>query len=540
MELAQTQWASISNAVGANKEKAEVLLKNWEKLEVSLSNFGDWLSTAEKALQKPLDRKMMTIPQLELSLTELKSLNKEISDHQSKLIGVTQETDAVVQHVSPEGASTLNANVAKLKSRLGALSNEVRGKLNYLSDSIIARQEFDARARDFSQWLNDFGGKQASCDIYYDKLDAAMGSLHSSLQEHGDHLGQFKELEDDSKVYKAELSSPVQAYDDLGQKLVTRKDLISQWIQLAGWVSETNSAIEYCNKQLTSPGIKKSKIHEIEHALDNLGEKTEEWMPKAGTLDSSSRSACLSILDKASSMPLSAQKLILDTKQRLTRAQKAATDLVQQTEKIGGQMEKVKELNNELQRYFADTQNSLDLVKPEKCSLASVQGMKDNLQHLVEKHAGMEGAKAKVAALGQDLIRSNPNLSAEFLPILKSVGDEYDRLQGVMNYSWEGVLDTIALWKKYDDSRDAVLALVGDAEKLAGPVLSQLPTDAASAAGCLEALKRAGDLLSKKKILVENCAALNGQLVSALEPIPLTETGTLSAELGTVKVRFSS
>lgn len=68
-----------------------------------------------------------------------------------------------------------------------------------------------------------------------------------------------------------------------------------------------------------TPGIKKSKIHEIEHTLDNLGEKCEEWLPKALKLDETCLSANFAVLDKSSSLPLRAEKLVLDTKQKLSR-----------------------------------------------------------------------------------------------------------------------------------------------------------------------------------------------------------------------------
>lgn len=151
------------------------------------------------------------------------------------MIGVTQECDSVVQGVSPEGATALNASLTKLKARLSAVSNEVRGKLNYLSDSIIARQEFDAKAADFASWVADFEGKQKASDVYYDKLDQAMGTLHAAMQEHADHLGQFKELEEDVKMYKAGLAGPA-TFEELGSQLALRKDLLSQWIHLSGWV----------------------------------------------------------------------------------------------------------------------------------------------------------------------------------------------------------------------------------------------------------------------------------------------------------------
>lgn len=164
-----------------------------------------------------------------------------------------------------------------------------------------------------------------------------------------------------------------------------------------------------------------------------------------------------------------------------------------------------------------------------------MEGTKDKLQKLVENHAGMEKLKASVVALGTDLIRSDPNSSSEFTPLLKSVSDNYDRLQGAMTSKWEGLVDGVHLWKKYGEAKEAAQALLREGDKLASPVLTQVPSNSAEASSLLEALKRAADLLNKKKIVVENCGALNQQLCSCLGP--LTDTASLGQEMAGIKVR---
>lgn len=174
IETMVAKIGQVGTTVFQWKDKSDNLIKNWRKYEKSYKDFEKWLLKTEKLVQEPVDRKTLNASELDNILSKLKDLNKQVSDHQSQLIGVTQECDQVVQNLSPEGQSTVNGELSNLKTRLNALANELRGKMNYLSDAIIARQESDAKVADLQQFLREFHTKCKPGDVFRDKLDQAL------------------------------------------------------------------------------------------------------------------------------------------------------------------------------------------------------------------------------------------------------------------------------------------------------------------------------------------------------------------------------
>jgi nesprin-1 len=536
VDVTMTKWATVNSAVTQSKEKSDHLVKNWEKYEKLFVEFESWLTAAEQSVQKPLDRKTLNVAQLETALAQLKNLNKEISEHQSKIISLTNECDGVSQNLSSEGVSILNSNLGNLKSRMLGLGNEVRGKMNYLSDSIIARQEFDAKLTDFQQWMDEFSASQEQTDVYFNKIDAALQQIHVSIQEHAERLSQFREIDEDVKIYHMKPDT-TSSFEEVGKNLLLCKESLSAWNQLASWVLESTSAVEYCTKQLQTPGLKKNKIHEIEQAIDNLSEKCEEWIPKAIELDNQGTTCSLNVLDPKTSMPLSAEALVHEIKNKLNRAQKSSVAVLEETEKMGSQLDKLKALDTELKKYYRSTEEELSQLKPEQNDLVSVQRMKDKLQGLVEKHAQMESLKSNVQKLGSDLIRADPSNSTEFQNMIQSADTDYHKLQSQMNDKWTNLVDIMDLWSRYNDSKETVTKMLKEGAELSSSALKGVPSDSISATALLDHLKKCNEVLAKKKTVVDNCNSLNQQLCTALEPLPQFDTTELNGE--TVSLRNS-
>jgi hypothetical protein len=67
------------------------------------------------------------------------ALNKEISAKQTQLITLTQASDNISQGLAMEGGTTLKGRVTEMKAKVSKLAEDVRQRLNALSDTILAR-----------------------------------------------------------------------------------------------------------------------------------------------------------------------------------------------------------------------------------------------------------------------------------------------------------------------------------------------------------------------------------------------------------------
>jgi ElaB/YqjD/DUF883 family membrane-anchored ribosome-binding protein len=69
----------------------------------------------------------------------LQALNKDISAKQTQLITLTQASDNISQGLAMEGGTVLKGRVTEIKAKVGKLAEDVRQRLNAVSDTILAR-----------------------------------------------------------------------------------------------------------------------------------------------------------------------------------------------------------------------------------------------------------------------------------------------------------------------------------------------------------------------------------------------------------------
>lgn len=69
----------------------------------------------------------------------LQALNKEISAKQAQLITLTQASDNISQGLTMEVGTALKGRVTEMKAKVSQLAEDVRQRLNALSDTMLAR-----------------------------------------------------------------------------------------------------------------------------------------------------------------------------------------------------------------------------------------------------------------------------------------------------------------------------------------------------------------------------------------------------------------
>ncbi|ODN01313.1 Nesprin-1 [Orchesella cincta] len=527
IETTLSKMAQIGATVVGWKEKSDNLMKNWTKYGKTHVEFEKWLNVTEAVVQEPVDRKLLTSSQLETILTKLKDLNKEVSEHQSQLIGVTQECDSVVQSLSPEGASALNAELSNLKSRLTGLANELRGKMNYISDAIIARQESDAKVSDLQQFLEEFPLKCKLGEIYRSKLEQAMQQMHTAYLEYSDRASLYTEVKEEAKALQAAKTPMAQRYLDATAKyhsleanLQSQKGAISQWVQFNNWFTESSDSITHFEKQLAAPNVKKAKIHEVEKNIDFLAEKCDEWQPKADQLDSFCSGCNIVVKDNQTGLPLQASELVFEIKNRLKNLHKNASSLLEETEKVGTQWDKLKAMESDLKNYLKEVQAELQDLRVEQSSYPSLEKLRDDLQSIIEQFAKHESLKTNIHRLANELMITDPNSATTLQGIIKNSDTEWDKVQAELNDNWSNMVEVLDVYSRYTDSKDKVDNMLKDAREQAKGAMKGVAHDSTTAIAALDHLKKCLEILNKKKILVDNANVLNQQLCSLLHSVP--------------------
>lgn len=541
IETTVSKMAQIGTTVSQWKDKSDNLIKNWIKYGKSHAKFEKWLTGAEQVVAEPVDRKCLTATELDRILGKLKDLNKQVNEHQSKLIGVTQECDSVVQSLSPEGATALNAELTGLKSRLTCLANELRGKMNYLSDAIIARQESDAKVNDLQQFLDDFKIKSKLADqqVYREKLDQALQQVHQAVHEYSEKASLFTEVGEEAKALQAAKTPMAQKYLDVTQKfaalessLQSQKNALSQWVQFNNWFTESSDSITHFEKQLSAPNLKKAKIHEVEKNMDLVAEKCDEWQPKADELDNMSQKNGVTVRDSQTGMEVKASSLVFEVKNRLKNLHKNACSLLEETEKVGTQWDKLKGMELGQKNYLKEVQAELaDLMRVEQSTHPALESLRDDLTALIEQFADHEHVKVNIHKLANELMITDPNNVTTLQGIIKASDSEWDKVQAELNDQWSNLVEVLDVYGRYIDSKAKVDGMLKDCREQAKSAMKGVATDSNSAVGALDHLKKCLEKVNKKKILVDNAQVLNQQLCGLLQSVPNFDSATLAEEM---------
>ena len=99
-------------------------------------------------------------------------------------MALTQECDAIVPSLSPEGASNLRGQVSDLKSRVSNLTDAARLQINVVSDAIMQRQDLLGRETELVDCLRETEqGLNRLNRVDLNDLDASLDASHRLMQQ---------------------------------------------------------------------------------------------------------------------------------------------------------------------------------------------------------------------------------------------------------------------------------------------------------------------------------------------------------------------
>lgn len=157
VDALHSRWTVINDAAAQWGQKLDRVVSNWQSFNDDAKKLETWISDREK-VTATASADAPNMEKLEEELAKMKAFNNEISEQQAKLITLTQHSESLSHCLAPEGAALLKNNVQELKGKVSRMAEAARVKINELSDAILAKQEFEAKMADFSNWTDNLKG----------------------------------------------------------------------------------------------------------------------------------------------------------------------------------------------------------------------------------------------------------------------------------------------------------------------------------------------------------------------------------------------
>lgn len=419
LDAVQSRWSSVHENAKQSATKYDRLVANWQSFDGDANKLEQWIDSNERAISKrPSLTNTPHVDKLEKELVKLKSFNNEISEQQAKIVSLTQGSEHLALNLAPEGATEVKERVNAMRAKITKLSEAVRAKINDVSDAIMSRQDFNAQMANFSNWMDQLRGRSAQVEeLYTERVEPSLHSIHSMLQEHQDKKPAFNAIYDEVKNLTLE-SSPeegkiineaytalVTNYQNIEDDLQRKRQALEHWTDFMGWKNDADSNVQHFKQQLDKadklgPVILQNIIEEITTIVETITTRKTQ----AREIDSN---PAIHLRESSTGKPLSATQVVNDLENKLDNLKLKAQNRVAALNKMEEKKIKFVELENQLGRNLNECVTKLNELAQQPLNAVNVDQTIMELMQLNDGLQRVEPLKQKVHDEGNQLMRED-------------------------------------------------------------------------------------------------------------------------------------
>ncbi|GAB0095245.1 nesprin-1 [Sergentomyia squamirostris] len=528
LDSINSRWNAVQENAKQQRNKIDKLVTNWQSFDADATKLETWILDTEKVLQKrPKILQTPQIEKLEKELIKLKSYNNDISEHQAKLMALTQNSDNIGISVAPEGASALKERLTVMKQKIGSLSEGVRDKINEIMDAIMSRQDFNTQLTEFSNWIGETRAKAMQTDeISTDKLEYAAQIVHELQQDSADKKPMFNKIynevksmvleaqPEDASVLNEAYTSLVSDYQDLDSNLEHKRKALEKWTEFLGWQNETNSHLEHIQHQLENPESKnRAKLEGILKEIDDITKSIAEWKSQPHLNEELS---VLQVRDKVTRNILNLPQIFNTMETKLDALRSKTVDQIDTSEKQTKQKDNFATLEKAFVINLNEARAKLTEIKSTKLTPSNLEHVLNELVILGNTLKNHQPMKQRIHDAGNTVMSADISGTHQVQEALLMMDREWENLN-------QEIADRIANYrviyqamKEYVDAKDKF----GKEMNKAVQLVSLIPVDLADEENVMhasEASKRSLEFVKKCKNPLDELEKKGNQLLKLFE-----------------------
>ncbi|XP_014483634.1 PREDICTED: nesprin-1 isoform X6 [Dinoponera quadriceps] len=546
VDAVHTRWNAVHDVAVQTTTKLDKLVSSWNTLESEAEEFNEWLRSSEREALKEPNVQTPEAAKLEKELVQLKGFNKSISDHQAQLISLTQISDHISHGLSLDGASALKARVAEMKARVSKLADTVRQHINRVSDSLLARQEFQMKITDFENWMtrlraniNEIG------DVNVDDVDANLQTVHAYLQEHSEKQAAFAVIYDEVKQLSSRGSvleaaaldetytSLAKRYKALEDDLREKKKGLEKWIELLSWHNDANAQLSHCKYEAEARKPSIADLDRLSSELQTVYSKIHTWKEHVPLMDSTPG---IHVRDKQE-RPVTATTLLSDLESKAAVLKTELAAKRDKLENLGAKWDNFRKLQQKITEEIVGTQTSLQDITYEVDTCEKLGPAIEKIDHLIEDHQRREPEKEVLHREGDNLMKEDQRAITNIQVVISSVDGNWEKVNELLREQRKKYAEMDADWKQYQEAREKLNKFADEAKTLCQSV-RDVPTDVTQANVTLEKHKRASDILKKGKQFLDKMDAKTQQLAKEASLMPNFKTSLIESDLSDVRNKY--
>ncbi|KAK2588097.1 hypothetical protein KPH14_004158 [Odynerus spinipes] len=546
VDAVHIRWNVVHDMIVQTSTKLDKLVTCWSNFESDTKEFSEWLRKSEEASLVVPNVQTPEVSKLEQELANLKSFSKSISDHQAQLISLTQVSDHISHGLSLEGATNIKNRVSDLKLRVSKLADTIRHQINLVSDSLLARQEFQMKIADFENWMTTLRSNIADInEVNVDNIDTSLQAIHSYLQEHSEKQPNFAVIYDEVKRLSARGSkqeaaaldetyiSLARRYKDLEDELHEKKKILEKWIELTSWYNETAAQLEHSKYEAEARKSSINDLNRLSLELDDVRSKLNTWKDQVAAIDSSLK---VRIRDKQEN-PLTASTLVndLETKTIVLESELAAKR--EKLETLGARWDNFKKLQEKITEDIVKTQTSLQEITDNVDTCEKLAPAVEEIEQLIEAHQTREPDKRLLHCEGDSLIQEDQRAITNIQVVLSYVDANWEKVSVLLQEQRKKYSEMDSDWKQYREAEERLQRFMKESTVLCQSV-KEIPDDMTQATVALDKYRRASEILKKGKQFLDKMESKAQQIMKDASLLPNFKADLVTSNLSENRKKY--
>lgn len=532
VDAMHSRWTVVNEVNSQCGQKLDKLVATWQDFDKNAKTLETWVVKSNKTLiEHPINLDTPNVDKLEKELAKLKAFNNEISEQQGKIIALTQSSDSISHHLSPEGVNLVKSQVNELKTQVTQLAEGVRAKINQVSDAILLKHDFQTKMIDFSNWVNQLNSQVAQIDqVPAEKIDSTLINVHALMQEYSEKQTTFNEIysqvkevtlktpKEENKTLNEEYTNLVQNYQSIDSQLKEKKQALEKWADLINWHGDTINQLSHIKYQIDSGKLPQETLQKLIKETESIITKIVTWKKQAPVIDNIKNTV---ILDKQG-LPRTAENIVREVEVKAINLKSQLGEKLDKEEKLKSHWDQFKDLQKQLISDINKTEVQLKTI------LTNIKSSKD-IPKGIEKMNQLLDTKVETTPIKENFRKEALQLMKEDIQNVSIIQNTVSEIETKWNHVTEEIKeqkqklsDYIFTWNDFKESKEKV---VKDIEKIEEHLLSlEPPNDLIQANLNVEKAKKSLEAIKKSKSNLDKVDNKGQLIVKKSEQIPGIES----------------
>lgn len=530
LDAVNSRWSSVQDNAKQVATRFDRLVGNWQSFDNDAERLENWINKSEQALlSRPTFSNTPHVDKLEKELIHLKSFNNDISEQLAKIVALQQSSEQLAPGLAPEGQVAVKERIGALRGRVSKLSEDIRGRINVISDAIISRQDFNAQLANFSTLMERLRNQAAQVeDVATDRVEPHLQIVHNLLQEHSDMKNLFNSIyeevknmtlsanSDDGRAINDSYTALVLNYQNIEDDLQQKKQSLENWSEFLNWKNDIESNANHIKQQLDKGFDKINHIDTLKKIMNEIALNMNSIAQKRADANEIDNSPAVHLRDATTGRTMNAQQIINDLENKFHNLQLKAQNQIAALSKIEAQKSAFIEIENNLGKCLAEIKSNLDHV----IALSPADNIEQTITNLNGLYTSLQSKiplKEKMHNEGTQLMREDISNMPAIQESILVLNKRWDEIQEEIGKRLQKYSQINQATQDYLNARKRFEADLAKAEKLYGSIQPE-PKGEQELVETAAKSKNALEQIRKSKGALDDMGLRGIQLAKLYEP----------------------